>query len=74
MSLTGKRETITNPSHKESAANTEQPKISGGKIDSENYHVLWSLLPLFLMILYWVFYMMFQHNAKFTGCINAPVK
>jgi hypothetical protein len=31
-------------------------------------------LPLFLMILYWVFYMMFQHNAKFTGCINAPVK
>jgi len=54
------RETITNQSHNKNTASTKQPNIRSGEMDSEDYHtVLLSLIPMWIMTLYWFFYMLF---------------
>jgi len=50
---------ITDQSHKEKTASTEQPNIRSRETKPEDYHiVLLSLMPMFLMTLYWVIYML----------------
>ena len=56
--LHGERDAVAKPSHNKSTASTEQPEVGGGKCDSENYHVLWSLLPMYIVTLCWIFYIL----------------
>ena len=34
----------------ESTANSKEPKIANREIDTENYHILWSLLPIYIVV------------------------
>lgn len=45
----------TNQYRNKSAANTKKPEIGGGEVKTENYHVLFSLIPMWIIAL-WIFF------------------
>ena len=49
-------EAITDPGHNESATNSKHPKISSGEVDSEDCHLLLTLLPMYIVVLWWILY------------------
>ena len=50
--------TITNQSHNKDATDTKQPNIRSRENNAKDYHVvILSLIPMFLMTLYWIYYM-----------------
>ncbi len=54
-----KRKSIDNQSHNESTTNAEQPEIRCGESDPEDYHLLWSLLPMYIVTIIGSLYMFF---------------
>jgi hypothetical protein len=49
---------------KESATNSEEPKISKGQIESEDYHIFFSLIPMHLIALGLLFNTIFSDTQR----------
>ncbi len=75
MLLSIERKPVNNQSHKKSATTAEQPNIRSSEMDIEDYHtVLLSLIPMYLVVMFWAFYMFFStHNDKLSGAKH-PLK
>lgn len=59
-----KRKAIDNQSHNKSATNAEHPNVGRGKIYTEDYHLLWSLLPMFIVTIIGLLYMFFISTQR----------
>ena len=44
-------------SHNNSATNAKKPEVTRTETDTEDYHILWSLLPMYIMTFYWIIIM-----------------